>query len=184
MYAVAMRISKFSPPMSGITATPVSKPERPRASFGKRRRETPIIPKTLGCCVNTACFQLEKAIERTQEDVERNDRDDGVQQEICPHQHHRDSYSLFETSKEDGAQPAEKKQSDEHLAGEPLWGIRIVYKMRRSIGSRERVMVIIKSVDANPSRASTNALPPHLGKSFSSIAMDPWPFGLTLATRL
>ena len=35
--------SPGAPFTSGITATPVSKPERPRASLGKRRNESPII---------------------------------------------------------------------------------------------------------------------------------------------
>jgi len=54
-----IRSSRSFPLMSGITATPVSKPESPRASFGKRMRQTPSIPKTLGCCAKRALFHCE-----------------------------------------------------------------------------------------------------------------------------
>ena len=47
----------------------------------------------------------------------------------------------------------------------------------------ESVMVMTKSVAANPSRHSTNTLPRHRGSSSSSIEMLPWPCGLFSATR-
>jgi len=47
----------------------------------------------------------------------------------------------------------------------------------------DRVMVIRKSVAANPSRTSTNSLPTQAGSNRSSIAMDPSPRWLSLATR-
>src|ERR1700733_6749061 len=48
----------------------------------------------------------------------------------------------------------------------------------------DSVMVMMKSVVAKPSKIRTNVLPLHLGKSFSSIAILPWPLGLAAATRL
>ena len=48
----------------------------------------------------------------------------------------------------------------------------------------ERVIVMTKSVAANPSRHRTNALPFHRGSSSSSIEMLPCPCGLAAATRL
>ena len=48
----------------------------------------------------------------------------------------------------------------------------------------DSVMVMTKSVAANPSRHRTNALPCQRGSSSSSIEMLPWPCGLSSATRL
>ena len=47
----------------------------------------------------------------------------------------------------------------------------------------ERVMVMRKSVRAKPSRTRTKSLPHQNGKSRSSMAIDPWPCGLSRATR-
>ena len=43
-------VSVGSPWTSGMTATPVSKPDRPSASLGKSSRATPIITSGLPCC--------------------------------------------------------------------------------------------------------------------------------------
>ncbi len=54
-------VSVGSPLTSGITTTPVSKPERPSASFGNRKSATSTIiialPFTCGCA-KSASFQL------------------------------------------------------------------------------------------------------------------------------
>ena len=47
----------------------------------------------------------------------------------------------------------------------------------------DRVMVMIHDVATKPSRASTNSLPHQNGSSRSSMATEPWPFGLSAATR-
>ena len=47
----------------------------------------------------------------------------------------------------------------------------------------ESVMVIMKSVAANPSSTRTSSFPPQRGSSRSSMAMDPSPRGLSPATR-
>ena len=39
----------------------------------------------------------------------------------------------------------------------------------------DRVMVMMKSVAANPSSTSTNSLPPHQGSRRSSMAIEPSP---------
>lgn len=44
-------------------------------------------------------------------------------------------------------------------------------------------MVMIHEVATKPSRTSTNSLPHQNGSRSSSIATDPAPFGLCLATR-
>ena len=49
--------SPFEPWTSGITDTPVSKPESPRARRGKRRRATPSIAQGLPWAVRSASFQ-------------------------------------------------------------------------------------------------------------------------------
>ena len=46
--------SPGSPVTSGITETPVSKPERPRARRGKRRSAIPTIASGFPCCVISA----------------------------------------------------------------------------------------------------------------------------------
>ena len=48
----------------------------------------------------------------------------------------------------------------------------------------DSVMVITKSVAANPRRQRTNAFPFQRGSSSSSIEMLPCPCGLASATRL
>ena len=50
-------VSEGSPCTKGITATPVSKPDRPRASFGKTIRAIPIITKMFPCCWVSAAHQ-------------------------------------------------------------------------------------------------------------------------------
>ena len=47
----------------------------------------------------------------------------------------------------------------------------------------DKVMVMIHDVATNPSRMSTDVFPRQNGSSFSSIATDPWPCGLSAATR-
>jgi hypothetical protein len=48
----------------------------------------------------------------------------------------------------------------------------------------DSVIVMMKSVEAKPSKTRTKAFPPHLGNKFSNIAIEPCPFGLTPATLL
>ena len=47
----------------------------------------------------------------------------------------------------------------------------------------DSVIVIMKSVTANPSSTSTKSLPAHQGSSFSSIMIEPAPRKLSCATR-
>ena len=47
----------------------------------------------------------------------------------------------------------------------------------------ERVMVMIHEVATNPSSSSTKNLPRQNGSSFSSMATEPCPCGLSCATR-
>ena len=47
----------------------------------------------------------------------------------------------------------------------------------------ERVMVMMKSVSANPRSTSTKSLPRQNGSRRSSMAIEPWPCGLSSATR-
>ena len=46
----------------------------------------------------------------------------------------------------------------------------------------DRVIVMIHEVATNPSRTSTNSFPHQNGSSRSSMATEPWPFGLSAAT--
>ncbi len=46
----------------------------------------------------------------------------------------------------------------------------------------DSVMVMMKSVAANPSSTRTSSFPAHHGSSRSSMAIEPSPFGLSLAT--
>ncbi len=50
-------VSSGPPRTRGITATPVSNPESPRASFGNRSIETPSIRSGLPCSANSAVRQ-------------------------------------------------------------------------------------------------------------------------------
>ena len=49
--------------------------------------------------------------------------------------------------------------------------------------AEDRVMVMIQEVATKPSRHSTNSLPPQNDSSRSSMATEPWPCGLSAATR-
>ncbi len=49
--------------------------------------------------------------------------------------------------------------------------------------AEDKVIVMIHEVATNPSRTSTNVFPRQNGSSFSNIATDPWPCGLSAATR-
>ncbi|CAM5554671.1 hypothetical protein STANM309S_01393 [Streptomyces tanashiensis] len=50
-------VSPSSPLTCGMTATPVSKPDRPSASLGKTRRATPTMANTLPCSAVSAVVQ-------------------------------------------------------------------------------------------------------------------------------
>ncbi len=52
-------VSLGAPTICGITATPVSKPERPSASLGNTSRATPTTASQLGCCVVSRRVQAE-----------------------------------------------------------------------------------------------------------------------------
>ena len=52
-------VSLARPLISGMTATPVSNPDRPRASLGKTSRATTAIPSGSGCWVKSSCRQSE-----------------------------------------------------------------------------------------------------------------------------
>ena len=47
----------------------------------------------------------------------------------------------------------------------------------------DSVLVMTKSVAANPSSTRTSSLPFHQDSNRSSIASEPWPCGLSRATR-
>ena len=51
-------VSVASPRTSGITATPVSNPDRPSASFGNRMSAIATIISGCPCCAKSAAFQL------------------------------------------------------------------------------------------------------------------------------
>ena len=66
----------------------------------------------------------------------------------------------------------------------PRNGLRCGFSIRWAVASAaDRVMVIMKSVAAKPSRASTNSLPFQNDNSRSSMAIEPSPCGLSAATR-
>ncbi len=50
-------VSVGSPLICGITATPVSKPDMPSASFGNSSRATPTMAKTLPCSLKRRVCQ-------------------------------------------------------------------------------------------------------------------------------
>ncbi len=61
---------------------------------------------------------------------------------------------------------------------------RLGFSIRWALASAaERVIVMMKSVAAKPSSASTNSLPFQKLSSRSSIAIEPSPCGLSSATR-
>ncbi len=68
------------------------------------------------------------------------------------------------------------------------WPVSVERKLGFSIrcadaSAADRVIVMMKSVAAKPSSASTNSLPFQKLSSRSSIAIEPSPWGLSSATR-
>ena len=176
-------VSSGLPWICGMTATPVSKPESPRASLGKTSRAMPIITRGFPCCWLRAAHQsvttwasLNTWARPTSTTTAFSSRNTAT----------RTTATLMASLK-----PRRKTTPRPAIKARVIatsWPCRKSgangFSMACALASAaESVMVIMKSVAAKPRSARTNSLPPHRGRSRSSIAMEPSPRGLSEATR-
>ncbi len=176
-------VSVGSPLTRGITATPVSKPERPSASFGKSRAARAIIITGLPCAANSADRQLA----RTSGWAATSRRPVMMTTTLSIR------YVATSPTASTMASWKPRRKMAPSTVSSPIvtsigWSIQAGvsgFSMRCALASAaDRVMVITKSVAAKPRRHRTTSLPFQRGKSCSSMKMLPCPCGLTAATRL
>ena len=102
-------VRRHRPVTCGITATPVSKPDRPSASFGKTRRAIPTMMAGLPCCAVSAAHQSVTRLGMLG-DVRHGDRDhDDVEHQVDPDQHDRDADGFLEAAQENRAEQGEQE---------------------------------------------------------------------------
>jgi hypothetical protein len=176
-------VSPGAPVICGITATPVSNPESPSASFGNTMSAIPTMTSGFPCCVVSALHQSvittgfsttcpnDTAI--TTRFRRRNTATRTTAMPIASLNPLRNTSPSSATSPRVSGTSAPSNQA----------GANGFSTACAVASAAERVMVIMKSVAANPSSTSTKSLPPHQGSSRSSIAIEPSPRKLSRATR-
>ena len=131
-------VSVMSPRTSGMTATPVSKPESPSASFGKRITAIAAIMAGLPCCANSDARQRSITSGCRAISAMHVTSNDDVQREIRTDEEHGEGDRLPESSEKDRAERQEQRQRDDHRVIEPRRRQRILDQMRRGVGRRQR----------------------------------------------
>jgi hypothetical protein len=109
--------------------------------------------------------------------------DDDVQREIGDHDADGDPDRLLEALEEDGPQEPDQHQRDRHLVAVEKAGEGVLGDVAAA-SAAERVIVITNPVATKPIRTRTKSFPCHQESSFSSIEIEPSPWGLAAATRL
>ena len=131
-------VSSGSPFTSGITATPVSKPESPSASRGKTSRATATIMIGLPCWVKSASRQLPSTLRIGQDVLQTDGHDDGIQREVGDHEGHGNADRLLEAFQKDSAQDGDEEERDRYLMPFQDRGQeRILQHVRGGIGGGE-----------------------------------------------
>ena len=130
--------SPGSPRTSGITATPVSKPERPRASLGKRRSESPMMR---GRRVMGGVEGLPPGAEqiRMTDDVSaQDDQQHEVEAQVDPHDEHGEPDGFAKAAQEHRAQEGEEQQGDADLVVQHVGHERVLDDVRGGVRGGER----------------------------------------------
>ena len=128
-----------APRICGMTATPVSNPDRPSASLGKTSRAKPTASSGLPCDVEIACHQLSTATGCVKDLDDRNGQHDDVQRQIDGDDQDGDADGLLETAQEDCAQHRQQEQRDRHvLSLQPAGDNRVLDQVRRGVRRRQR----------------------------------------------
>ena len=166
--------SPGSPSTNGMTDTPVSKPERPSASLGKMiadaRRRAVQSPRACRPArqvwTRSGCRTISiRPRTRTMKFRAMY----GIATRIATRIASRNP--LMKTNPRSASRPS--VSASRWL---PRYGCRIGFSTACCAASAaDRVMVMTKSVAANPKRARTNIFPVHSGRSASSMAIEPWP---------
>ena len=171
------------PLTSGITATPVSNPDRPSASFGNTISATATIITGLGYAVCSAARQSTTTC--------------GCATMCSSDTAITTVFSARYTATSTTAIPMASLNPLRNTAASSATSTRVMpicWPRRKSgrngfsrmcavASAAESVMVMMKSVAAKPSRTSTNSLPDQRGRIRSSMAIDPWPSWLSRATQ-
>lgn len=175
-------VSVASPRTWGITATPVSNPDMPSASFGKTSSATPTMASGEECSRVMASVQsptLTGWVRISQAEVARTTT-------------LRNRYVATSTT----AMPIASRNPLRKTAARAVTRTRVIHTFSPCIqlgakgfsttcaeaSAADSVIVIMKSVAANPSSTSTKSFPAHQGSRRSSMAIEPSPCGLSLAT--
>ena len=108
-------VSSGSPSTCGMTATPVSKPERPSASFGKTSRATPIIANDVAVLGGQRRGPVGDDMPLGDHVPEADDHDHDVERQVDAHQDDGDADRLQEALEEHRAEQGEQDEGDQHL---------------------------------------------------------------------
>ncbi len=175
--------SSAAPSTCGITATPVSKPDRPRASFGNTTSEMPIITQMFECSVVSMPRQF----------VTSSGAVITFQSALPITIRFRPRYTTTRTTAIPIASPKPRRNTPASSASRTrvmitslpsnqcgTYGFSITCAVASAADS---VIVMMKSVAMKPSRTRIVNLPFQRPRSRSSIAIEPSPCGLSAATR-
>ncbi len=176
-------VSPGRPWISGMTATPVSNPDRPSASLGKTTSETSTIATGSGCSrlrrfrhsVTTwgAVATCQSASPTTTTLSSRYAPTRGTAIVIASRK------PLRKTAASSASRTSVMAMCWPRSAS----GMSGFSTACAAASAADSVMVMTKSVAANPRSTRTNALPAHHGSRCSRIAIDPSPWGESRATR-
>jgi len=175
-------VSAESPRTWGITATPVSNPESPSARRGKTSSATATMATGLPCA---AVMALPQSI-TTEPSASTRASATTVSTRFKPRYTPTNPTAIPMASvnprRNTAASSASRARVTNTASPCSSCGAKGFSMMCAVASAAERVIVMRKSVAAKPSRANTNSLPAHQGRRCSSIAMEPSPCGLSLAT--
>ena len=132
------RSSGPSPLTSGITATPVSKPESPSASFGKSAMVSSTIIQGLCCVAIRLRRQSPIALGCSHELHELPPDDDDVHGDVHDHQEHRHPDRFAKPAKKDASKRDEQEARHDDRMVDPVRHERVFDDVRRRVGGRER----------------------------------------------
>ena len=176
-------VSSGSPSTCGMTATPVSKPDRPSASLGKTSSATPTMATTFPCSAVraldqsvTTCAAVATCHRPTTTTTALRARYRPTRTTATPIASRK---PLRNTA------PSRATSTSVTTICCPCSTLGTCGFSTRWVeaSAADRVMVIRKSVAAKPSRVRTNSLPFQNDSRRSSMAIEPSPCGLSSATR-
>ena len=124
--------------ISGMTATPVSKPERPSARRGKSSDRDADDREQASMLDEYGVFPAEHQVGLQKNVNEGHERHDQVQREIDAHKNDGNVDRFLKALEEDGAQDGEQDEGDAHLVLQGRRSVGIVDKVGRCVGGGKR----------------------------------------------